>query len=65
MQGATVHKPSTANIETKSFKEGGQGFVAFSRVQELDQLFIIEKFEPDKVYADEKALLEISRMNAR
>ena len=65
MQGATVHKPSTANVDAKSFKEGGQGFVAFSRVQELSQLFIIGKFDPDKVYADEKALLEIQRMNAR
>ena len=65
MQGATVHKPSTANVEAKSFKEGGQGFVALSRVQELSQLFIMDKFDPDKVYADHRALLEIQRMNAR
>ena len=65
MQGGQVHMPSTANIDAKSFREGGQGFVAFSRVQELSQLFIIDKFDPDKVYADDKALLEITRMNAR
>ena len=65
MQGGQVHMPSTANIEAKSFKEGGQGFVAFSRVQELSQLFIIDKFDPDKVYADHRALLEIQRMDAR
>ena len=65
MQGATVYKPSTANVDAKSFKEGGQGFVAFSRVQELNQLYFIGKFEPDKVYAQEGALLEFDRMNAR
>ena len=65
MMGATVLKPSTANIDAKSFKEGGQGFVAFSRVQELSQMFIMDKFDPGKVYADHRALLEIQRMNAR
>ena len=65
MQGATVHAPSTANVEAKSFWEGGQGFVAASRVQELSQLFFIQKFDPDKMYADPRALLEVERMNAR
>ena len=63
--GATVHAPSTANVEAKSFKEGGQGFVAASRVQELSQLFFIQKFDPDKMYADPRALQEVERMNAR
>ena len=65
MQGATIHKPQTASVDVKAMCEEAQGFVAASRVQELSQLFIMEKFDSDKVYASEEVLKEYQRMNAR
>ena len=65
MMGATVHKPQTASVDVKAMSEEAQGFVAASRVQELSQLFIMEKFDSGKVYASEEVLKEFQKMNAR
>ena len=35
----------------------------FSRVQELNQLYIIDEFDPNKIYPSAKALKELERMN--
>ena len=43
--------------------EEAQGYVMLSRVQELKQVNILNKFDPNKVYPSEKALKEIERMN--
>ena len=64
-QGMTIYKPLTANIDMMSLFEPAQGFVAASRTQELNQLFIMDKFDPNKVYASPKALEEFEKMNAR
>ena len=64
-QGMTIHKPLTANIDMMSLFEAAQGFTAASRTQELSQLFIINEFDPKKVYASPKALEEFQNMNAR
>ena len=34
-----------------------------SRVQELKQVYILNKFDPKKVYPSQKALKEVERMN--
>ena len=64
-QGMTIYKPLTANIDMMSLFEPAQGFVAASRTQELEQIFIIDKFNPNKVYASPMALEEFEKMNAR
>ena len=64
-QGMTIYKPLTANIDMMSLFEAAQGFTGASRTQELNQLFIINEFNPNKVYASPKALEEFQRMNAR
>ena len=64
-QGMTIYKPLTANIDMMSLFEPAQGFTGASRTQELKQLFIIDKFNPKKVYASPKALEEVEKMNAR
>ena len=43
--------------------EEAQGYVMLSRVQELKQVFILKKFNPDKLYPSKKALFELERMN--
>ena len=61
----TIYKPLTANIDMMALFEPAQGFTGASRTQELKQLFIIDKFNPKKVYASPKALEEVEKMNAR
>ena len=43
--------------------EEAQGYVMLSRVEELNQGFIIEDFDPRKLYPSQKALKELARMN--
>ena len=35
-----------------------------SRVQEMNQVFLIDGFDPDKIYPSKKALKELERMNS-
>ena len=43
--------------------EEAQGYVMLSRVQELEQVIILKKFDPKKCYPSQKALKEVERMN--
>ena len=64
-QGMTIHKPKTSSLDLDSTFEAAQGYVALGRNQALEQLFIMNKFDPDKIYAAPKALEEYERMNDR
>ena len=64
-QGMTVYAPKTANMDLASVFEAAQAYVALGRTQELDQVYIISKLDPNKIYASPKALEEFSKMNAR
>ena len=44
------------------FKEA-LGYVMLSRVEELLQTYIIDDFDPDKIYPSSKALKELERIN--
>ena len=46
-----------------SIFEEAQGYVMLSRVQELEQVYILDQFNPNKIYPSEKALKEADRMN--
>ena len=50
-------------MDIDSIFEEAQGYVMLSRVQELKQIYILNKFNPEKVYPSRKALLEVERMN--
>ena len=63
IQGQTVPKPLKVALDISSIFEEAQGYVMLSRVQELDQVFILNKFDPDKLYPSQKALRELERMN--
>ena len=63
IQGQTIPKPIKVGFDTETIFEEAQGYVMFSRVQELDQVYIIGAFNPDKIYPSKKALKELERLN--
>ena len=65
IQGQTIPKPLKVAYDTDSIFEEAQGYVMLSRVQELNQVYIIDKFDPKKIYPSQKALIELERMNRR
>jgi ATP-dependent DNA helicase PIF1 len=63
IQGQTIPKPLKVAFDIDSVFEEAQGYVMLSRVQELEQVYIINKFNPNKLYPSKKALRELERMN--
>ena len=61
-QGQTVANPQKVVIDLKSVFEAAQAYVMKSRVQELEQLYILEELPEEKIYANHKALTEIDRL---
>ena len=61
-QGQTVPKPMKLAVDLRSVFEPAQAYVMLSRVQSLEQLFIIEYMPAEKLYASQKALDELKRM---
>ena len=65
IQGQTIPKPLKVAFHLESVFEEAQGYVMLSRVQELDQVYIIDKFNPKKLYPSRAALNEVKRMNEK
>jgi hypothetical protein len=63
IQGQTIPKPLKVAFDIDSIFEEAKGYVMHSRVQELKQVYIINKFNPKKLYPSQKALRELERMN--
>ena len=63
IQGQTIPKPLKVAYHIDSVFEEAQGYVMLSRVQELNQVYIIDKFDQKKLYPSQKALVELERMN--
>ena len=61
-QGQTVKSPQKVVIDVRSVFEAAQAYVMASRVQELDQLYILEELPQEKIYANQSALAEIERL---
>ena len=61
-QGQTVKAPQKVVVDLKSVFEAAQAYVMASRVQELEQLYILEELPKDKIYANQAALAEIERL---
>ena len=61
-QGQTVRSPQKVVIDLRSIFEAAQAYVMLSRVQELDQLYILEDLPKNKIYANHSALAEIERL---
>ena len=63
IQGQTIPKPLKVAFDLITIFEEAQGYVMLSRVQELNQIFIIEDFDPQKIYPSRKAIEEVLRMD--
>ena len=61
-QGQTVPSPQKVVIDLRSVFEAAQAYVMMSRVQELEQLYILKELPEEKIYANHKALGEIERL---
>ena len=61
-QGQTILNPSKVVIDLRKVFQAAQSYVMLSRVQSLEQLHILEKFPEEKLYIDQKALMEIRRL---
>ena len=62
MQGSTVAKPDSLAIDINSAREASIVYVMASRVQALQQLFILNKFLSDKIYPSPSAMTELQRL---
>ena len=62
-QGQTVVKPKKIAVDLKTVFASAQTYVMLSRVQSIEQLFILNSLDKDKFYADGKALEELDRLN--
>jgi len=61
-QGQTVKSPQKIVVDLRSVFEAAQAYVMLSRVQELNQLYILEELPEEKIYANVAALIEIERL---
>ena len=61
-QGQTVKSPQKVVIDLRSIFEAAQAYVMASRVQELQQLYILESVPEDKIYSNPAAMKEIERL---
>ena len=62
IQGQTIIKPRKAAIDLRSVFGANQAYVMMGRVQQLEQLFIIDSLPENKIYADKKALDQLEIM---
>ena len=61
-QGQTVQKPMCLVVDLMTVREPAQAYVMLSRVQEIDQVFIVEKLPADKLKPSNVALKEVNRL---
>ena len=62
VQGLTIKKPNSLVVDLRSVRENAQAYVILSRVQSLDQIYILEALCPQKITACTKAISELTRM---
>ena len=62
IQGNTVAKPNELVVDLTGKKQAAVGYVALSRVQELEQLYITGSFSRDHLFPNSDALDELNHM---
>ena len=62
-QGQTVLWPKKILVDLINVFQAAQSYVMLSRVQSLDQLFILNEVPAKKLYANPKALQEVERLD--
>jgi len=62
VQGQTIKKPNYLVADLRKVREPAQAYVILSRVQTIEQLFLIGDACVDRIYASSIALEEVKRM---
>ena len=65
IQGQTIPKPLKVALDISSIFDDAQAHVMLSRVQEFEQIYILESLPAGNIRASAKALAELSEMNKR
>ena len=65
IQGGTIQKPAKVVLDIESCFDAAMAYVMLSRVQEIQQLYILEKLTPSKIRPNQKALAELQEMTDR
>ena len=52
IQGQTVKKPRKVIVDLRSVFQPAMAYVMLSRVESIDQLFILEEFDESKIYGN-------------
>ena len=65
IQGQTIAKPIKVLLDIESSFEAAMVHVMLSRVQAIDQVYILEKLTESKIRVDSLALMELHSMNER
>ena len=63
IQGQTIKKPRKVVVDIRSVFQPAMAYVMMSRVESIDQLFILEEFNENKVYGNPDAIEELANMN--
>ena len=64
IQGSSIPFPNTVALDISSVFQAGQAYVMLSRVQCLEQVFIVGKIEESKIRMSNKALEELQRLQS-
>lgn len=62
-QGGTVSKPNSLVVDVTSSHQPGMVYVMLSRVCSMQQLHIVDKFDPDKITVNMNVKAEAARMD--
>ena len=64
-QGQSIARPEKIAIDLREVFTAGQAYVMLSRVESVDQLYILGDFNPAKIYAKPLALTQKKKMDAK
>ena len=65
IQGQTVKKPRKVIVDLHSVFQPAMAYVMLSRVESIDQLYILETFNETKIYGSMHAINELRKMNKK
>ena len=65
IQGQTIPQPLKVALDLASIFDDAQGYVMLSRVEDLEQVFILDCIKEEKLRPSAKALAELAAMNER
>ena len=64
-QGQSILKPEKIAIDLNDVFQAGQAYVMLSRVESIEQLYILDSLDVNKIYARQTALEAFTAMNLR